>query len=298
VAGVERGAFDADSLLGPLAWRGFHVHLRAGERGGEVWSWVALAPDFPRRRRAYLVALDEETVPAARVVPHDADARALMGSLAPACRGLAGGLVDAYLDARVSAFAAHIDSTTRLCWRAEGEEPGHRSTGVAVGLAGDGDFFQATASVPRDSVVDPASAEYGVGFDRNGDGKVDLAVINRGVVSARGAKMQPIVIVLADDDFDGRVDGCVLETGDADGDGRADHRICVLDSNHDGVPDRALRFVDALAEPSNRALPVKDGTVEDRVVGSRITRLDFAQTWREGNELLARWNRVRAACAR
>jgi hypothetical protein len=29
-----------------------------------------------------------------------------------------------------------------------------------------------------------------------------------------------ITVVLADDNFDGKIDGCVLENGDADGDGR------------------------------------------------------------------------------
>jgi len=43
---------------------------------------------------------------------------------------------------------------------------------VARGLAGVGDFFQVTTSVPRDSTVDAASTQYGVGFDRNGDGKI------------------------------------------------------------------------------------------------------------------------------
>ncbi len=297
--GTERGSFEADNAPGlPLAWQGFHVHVRAGERGGEVWRWVALSPDFPRRRRAFLVALDEQTLAGAKVVPHDADARALFASLAPTGNGLAGGLVDAYLDARVAAFAAHIDSTTRLCWRPEDSSPGHRFVGVGSGLALEGDFFQSTASLPPDSVVDAASTEYGVGFDRNGDGKIDLAVLNGGVASVRGASMLPVVVVLADDDFDGKVDGCVLEIGDADADGRADHRICVLDTDHDGKPDRAVRFEDILAASSNRTLPVKDGVVEDTTVGSKVSRLDFIQSWRDGNELLARWNRARAACGR
>jgi len=297
--GAERGAFEADSVRSArLVWRGFHVHLHAGERDGEVWRWVALHPDFPRRRRAFLVALDEQTVAQARGVPHEAEVRALLGSVEPTGPGLGGPLLDAYLDARVSTFAAHIDSTLRLCWREDDDQPGHRFTGVAPGLAGDGDFFQSTGAIPADSLVDAASSEYGVGFDRNGDGKIDLAVLNRGVVSVRGATMQPVVVVVADDDLDGKVDGCILETGDADGDGRADHRICVLDTNHDGTPDRAVRFADILNDRSNRALRVVNGTVEDTLVGSKIARLEFAQSWREANDLLARWNRTRAACRR
>jgi hypothetical protein len=297
VSQLERGSFEPDSATtGRLAWRGLHLHVRVGDKSGEIWRWVALSPDFPRRRRAFLVALDEQTLAAARFVPHEADARALFGSLTPTGNGLAGGLLDAYLDARVSTFAARVDSTTRLCWRAQEDDPGRGFVGVARGLAGDGDFFQATTSVPKDSVVDAASNEYGVGFDRNGDGRIDLAVLNRGVVSVRGESMLPVVVVIADDDFDGRVDGCVLETGDADADGRADHRICVLDTNHDGRADLAVRFTDVLSDHANRALRIKDGVIEDTTAGSKISRLDFAQSWREGDALLARWNRVLAAC--
>jgi hypothetical protein len=297
VSQLERGAFEPDSAGGgPLAWRGFHVHVRAGERSGEIRRWAALAPGFPQRRRAYLVALDEQTLPGARAVPREADARALLASLAPTGKGLAGGLADAYLDARVSAFTVRVDTTTRLCWRADDAEPGHAFVGVARGLAGDGDFFQSAAAIPPDSVVDAGSSDYGVGFDRNGDGRIDLAVLNRGVVSARGASMQPIVVVLADDDFDGRVDGCVLETGDADGDGRADHRLGVFDLNHDGRPDRAVRFGDVFSDRSNKELHTNHGLVEDRLVGSAVNHLDFAQSWRDGDALLARWNRALASC--
>jgi hypothetical protein len=294
---ITRGDFEPDSMSAHgLAWSGFRVHVKTGDKEGDVRRWVALHPDFAHRRRAYVVSLDEQTLAKARPVPRGAAAAALARSLEPAGVGLAGGLVDAYLDARVSTFAARIDTTTRLCWQHQDEDVAHAFLGVARGLAGDGDFFQSTQSIPPDSVVDPASPDYGVGFDRNGDGKIDLLVLNRGIVAARGAVVIPVVVVLADDDFDGRIDGSILENADADGDGRADHRLCVLDTNHDGRPDRAVRFTDDLSDHANRSLSIKDGVVEDTLVGSKVGRLDFAESWRDGDRLLARWNRVRAAC--
>jgi len=294
---ITRGDFEPDSMSAHgLAWSGFRVHVKTGDKEGDVRRWVALHPDFPRRRRAYVVSLDEQTLPKARPVPHGAAAVALARSLTPEGIGLAGGLMDAYLDARVSTFAARIDTTTRLCWQRQDEDVAHAFLGVARGLAGDGDFFQSTGSIPPDSLVDPASPDYGVGFDRNGDGKIDLLVLNRGIAAARGALVIPVVVVLADDNFDGRIDGSILENGDLDHDGRADHRLCVLDTDHDGKADRAVRFTDDLSDHANRSLSIKDGVIEDTLVGSKIGRLDFAESWRDGDRLLARWNRVRAAC--
>jgi hypothetical protein len=57
-----------------------------------------------------------------------------------------------------------------------------------------------------------------------------------------------------------------------------------------------VRFTDDLSDHANRSLSIKDGVVEDTLVGSKVGRLDFAESWRDGDRLLARWNRVRAAC--
>src|SRR5260221_9781648 len=119
---IKRGDFEPDSMSAHgLAWSGFRVHVKTGDKEGDVRRWVALHPDFPRRRRAYLVSLDEQTLAKARAVPRGAAAGTLARSLEPEGVGLAGGLVDAYLDARVSTFAARIDTTTRLCWQHQDE---------------------------------------------------------------------------------------------------------------------------------------------------------------------------------
>lgn len=296
---VERGAFVADSLtVGALKWVGFRVDIKAGSRSASVSRWVALHPDFPARHRAFLVALDEETAPGIRPTPRAGDAQALLRSLVPVGAGLKGGLENAYLDARTAAFAAHLDTTTRLCWRNRGPDaaPSRAWLGVGRGIALEGDFYQVSDAVPKDSVLDAASSEYGAAFDRNGDGRIDLLVMNRGIASARGATVLPIAAVLADDDFDGRIDGLVIENGDADGDGRADHRLFLSDRDHDGKPDRALRFEDAIRAKKVRDVTIRDGIVSDRVVGSSVQLLDFSSTWRDAGALLAELDRARAAC--
>ena len=297
---AERGPFASDSMIvGGLKWIGFRVDIRGGGRTGAVTRWVALHPDFPQRRRAFMVALDEETPQGARPAPHDADAIAVVRSLAPRGKGLAGGIADAWLDARAAAFAAHLDTATKLCWRPRVEESlRHPWLGIGKGIALEGDFWQLSDLTPTDSVVDAASADYGAAFDRNGDGKADLVLMNRGIVPARGGVVLPYAAVLADDDFDGRYDGLVVENGDADGDGRADHRLVVFDDNRDGAPDRAIRFEDAITEKAAKKLPVQDGVISDRLVGSTAERVDFRSNWRDNGSMLAEINRVRTDCGR
>jgi len=149
---------------------------------------------------------------------------------------------------------------------------------------------------PVDSVVDAASPDYGAVFDRNADGKVDLILLNRGIIPVKGGMVLPFAAVMADDNFDGHVDGIVVENGDADGDGRAEHRILVEDTNHDGRPDQALRYVDTITEKAAKKLPVKDGVVSDRVVGSTATLIDFVPTWKSAEALMAEIDKSRATC--
>jgi hypothetical protein len=299
VDGVERGEFVADSLVsGNLHWYGFRVDIKTGERAGSVSRWVALHPDFPRRRRAYFLEIDEDTAPGARTVSRVPDALAVLRSLAPRGNGLAGGLAEAYIDARAATFAARIDSTTKLCWFSRGSDasPARAYFGIGRGLALEGDFHEITDRIPADSVVDAGSPDYGTVFDRNGDGKIDLIVLNRGLCAARGSVVLPIIVVLADDNFDGKVDGSVLENGDADGDGRLDHRLIVLDTDHDGRPDRAIRFTDAIGDKANQSASVKDGVVSDRIVGNTVRLLDFGDPWREANARMPQVDQARAAC--
>jgi len=298
---AERGPFSSDSMVvGGLKWVGFHVDIHGGNRTGAVTRWVAIHPDFPRRRRAFMVALDEETPQGARSADRSAEAIDVLRSLVPVGKGLAGGIADAWLDARAAAFAAHLDTTTKLCWRARGtdESTRHPWLGLGKGIALEGDFWQMSDLSPTDSVVDAASADYGAAFDRNGDGKADLILMNRGIVSARGGVVLPYAAVLADDDFDGRFDGLVVENGDTDGDGRADHRLLVLDTNHDGEPDQAIRFEDATFEKAAKKLKVEGGVISDRLVGSTANLVDFRSNWRDNGSMLAEINRVRTDCGR
>lgn len=297
---IERSAFLGDSMVvGAMKWVGFRIDIRAGERRASVSRWVALHPDFPRRNRAFLVAMDEETLPGALAVGHLADAHGVLRSLVPRGAGLAGGLSTSWLDARTAAFAAHFDTATTLCWRHRGADtsPSRAWLGFGKGMALEGDFYQTSDLEPKERLVDAASVDYGAAFDRNGDGRVDLLVMNRGITPARGSTVLPLAAIVADDDFDGRVDGSVLENGDADGDGRADHRLQVSDTNRDGKPDRALRFVDAMMAKQSKSVAVKDGIVSARVVGNGAKLLDFTSPWREAEALMAEIDRVRAACA-
>jgi hypothetical protein len=298
---AERGSFVGDStVVGGLKWVGFRVDVRSGNRTGTVTRWAALHPDYPRRQRAFLVALDEETPPGARPVPRGTDAMAVLRSLAPRGSGLGGGLATAWLDARAAAFAAHLDTTTKLCWRSRGADASAQRAwlGYGRGLALEGDFWQVSDLTPTDSVVDAASTEYGAAFDRNGDGKIDLVLLNRGIATARGSIVLPIAAVLADDDFDGQVDGCLVENGDADGDGQLDHRLLVVDTDRDGRPDRALRFVDAVDEKGAKSVSLRDGLVADRVVGCTANLIDFAPTWRDASARMAELSRSRSDCGR
>jgi hypothetical protein len=301
VDGVERGEFAADSLVsGNLRWYGFRVDIKTGDRVGTISRWVALHPDFPRRRRAFSLALDEETLPGARQVSRLPDAMASLRTLVPRGAGLGGGLAEAYLDARAATFAARIDSTTKLCWSSRGADasPARAWVGIGKGLALEGDFHEFTDRIPRDSLVDAGAVDYGTVFDRNGDGKIDLVVLNRGLCAARGSIVLPITAVLADDDFDGRIDGSVFENGDTDGDGRLDHRLIVLDTDHDGRPDRAVSFTDAIADKANKSVPVKLGVVSDRIVGNTVRLLDFSDPWREANARMPQVDQARSACPR
>ena len=292
--------FEPDSMSAHgLAWSGFRVHVRTGDKEGDVRRWVALHPDFPHRRRAYVVALDEQTLPKARPVPRGAAAAALARSLEPTGVGLAGGLVDAYLDARVvDVRGAHRHHDAPVLAAPGRRRCAHAFLGVGARPRRRRRLLPVRGDrCPPDSLVDPASPDYGVGFDRNGDGKIDL---HRAEPRHRGGTRRPRA---ADR---GRARGRRFRrpdrrldrsrTATPTGTAAPTTGCCVLDTNHDGRPDRAVRFTDDLSDHANRSLSIKDGVVEDTLVGSKVGRLDFAESWRDGDRLLARWNRVRAAC--
>lgn len=298
--GYERSAFQPDSMVaGGLFWRGFRVRIETALQRGETYRWVALHPGFPGRRRAFLLAFDEYTAKDAKVPNQLAEVRRMAGTLLPKGKGLAGNLEEGWLDARLATYAARIDSSDRLCWTVRPDAPAVASRlGLGRGFAIEGDFYQMSERVPNDSLVDRESRNYGTAFDRNGDGRYDLVFTDRGVQAADDGGLLPLAVAVADDNFDGTVDGSVIETGDANGDNRVDHRLVVRDTNGDGKPDRAIRFRDAIAGADTAPLKIEQGYVVDRLLDSKAERVDFESAWRDASALLAELSAARAACRR
>ena len=297
---VEQSGFEADSMLaggpGQLDWRGFRVNVVTPRRGGSSWRWVALHPRFPAVRRAFTLAYDEsyprEGTPPNRL----AAARALAATVAPAGNGLAGPLSEAWLDARADAFAARIDSAQRLCWTSRPDAaPGREHVGYGRKLAGAGDFYLLTGTVPRDSLVDPAPAEYGVVFDRNGDGKLDLLVVNRGLHPFYGTEFEAIVAVYGDDDFDGKVDALVVEDADKDADQKVESRLLVKDADENGRIESAVSFT-ASAGKGVKVAVDDQGRAKIRRLGIASVTSDFAETLRSATIRLSELDRARTAC--
>ena len=299
-SGVERTSFEPDSMIGAasagLRWRGFRVSVNTSDKHNRAWRWVALHPQFPSVRRAFTLSYDESAPAGAQMPGRLAAARALAASVLPVGRGLAGPLDEAWLDARAAAFAARIDSAQRLCWshRADGAfERDH--VGYGRGLAIEGDFFVLSSSVPADSLVDPAPAEYGTAFDRNGDGRLDLILVNRGLQTFGEGVLQATVAVFADDDFDGRIDALVFEDLDGDADRRVDGRLLARDANGDGRVDDARSFRGATGADAPR-LKVEAGRVRARRAGLPSETSDFVETFRMATQRLGELDRARAAC--
>jgi len=295
---VQRGEFEPDSMLiaGGLQWRGFRFTLGTSSFQGVSWRWYALHPDYPRRPTAFVLLYEETTPGRDRPLGRVADARTVARSLVAVGRGLDGDLSDAWLDARALAYAARIDSAQKLCWLERPDAgPGLSWAGYAAGAAGRGDFFQLTGTMPPDSLADPAPAEYGVVFDRNGDSRMDLVVMNRGVHPFFGRTQEPTVAIVADDDFDGRADGVLLEDVDANGDDRVDARLLV------SAKEPGRSFTDAIHVDGKGAwkeLPTNRGSVEVRRFGYASDRTDFEQVLRGAGPRLDELTAARARCAR
>ncbi|MGH7726433.1 MAG: hypothetical protein ACREOU_13480 [Candidatus Eiseniibacteriota bacterium] len=296
--GMERGAFQPDSLrAGGLTWWGFRVHVKTDQQAGDSYRYFALHPEFPARRRAFLLSYDEYVPKNGSRPGRITDARKVAASLVPQGKGLAGNLEEAWLDGRVATIAARIDSAQRLCWSMRADAaPSSRFLGVGVDLALEGDFYELSDVIPRDSLVDAAALDYGSAFDRNDDGRYDLTFSSRGMQTTETGSLVVIVVAIADDDFDGKVDGCVVETGDADGNNRVDHRLLVRDTNRDGVPDRAIRFTDAISGPDAAPVKIDKGLVVDRLTESKADRMEFQHEWREATLLLAGLSAAGADC--
>jgi hypothetical protein len=301
--GVQRSGFEPDSIAaaggGGLAWQGFRVTVQAGDRSGTSWRWIALHPRFPATRRAFVLSYDELSEPGAPSAGRLADVRRLAGTVAATGRGLGGPLAEAWLDARAAAFAARIDSAQRLCWRDRVDaEPGVRHLGFGPGLALEGDFYLLGPTIPADSVVDAAPSEYGAAFDRNRDGRLDLILVNRGLLPVGDRALQAMVAVYADEDFDGRIDALLLEDVDRDGDRRVDARLLVHDANGDGRADTAHTFLAAAASADAARLPIDSGRVRVRRVEAPSDPSDFMDLFRTASTRLAELERARAACSK
>ena len=297
LAGTHQGPFELDSMAAPggFVWRGFHVNVATERQGANVWRWVALHPRFPAVRRAYTLNYDESFTRGAATPGQLTTARAVAASLMSNGRGLAGPLDEAWLDARASAFAARIDSAQKLCWsnRSDGV-PGQQHIGYGRGLAIEGDFYLISGAVPRDSLVDAAPSEYGTAFDRNGDDRLDLLVVNRGIQPFPGKALEPTVAIYADDDFDGRIDGIVAEDVDKDSDKRVDARLLVKDPDENGRTDEARAFVSASTDGEKLALEEGGVKVRRAELPSQVS--DFSETYRQATLRLAELQRARGSC--
>jgi hypothetical protein len=297
---VEQSGFEADSMIqvGPagLSWHGFRVGISTPRRSGVSWRWVALHPRFPAVRRAFTLAYDESYPREGTSPGRLAAARALAATVTPAGRGLDGTLGDAWLDARAAAFAARIDSAQRLCWSSIPDgAPGRDHVGYAKGIALGGDFYMLSGLVPSDSLVDAAPAEYGVAFDRNGDGRLDLLLVNRGLQAFPARDFEPTVSVYGDDDFDGRIDAIVVEDVDKDGDKRVDARMLARDGDEDGRTDEAFTF-DAAASKGGKVEIDPSGRPKVGRVGLTPEVSDLAGMFRAATVRLADLERARTAC--
>ncbi len=302
--GVERSSFEADSMLAPgpggVRWHGFRVTVNAERLTATSWRWVALHPRFPTVRRAFTLAYDESS-PRGGATPSRLNAaRALAASVAPAGRGLAGPLDEAWLNARAAAFAARIDSAQRLCWtRRTDAASGREFVGYGRSLGLEGDFYVLSGSVPRDSLVDPAPAEYGAAFDRNADGRLDLLVVNRGLQPFAGRALEPTVAIFADDDFDGRVDGLLMEDADRDADRHVAARLVVRHVKVAGRVAEARAFgatAGAAGADKGDRLALKAGRVRARRIGIESDFSDYHEIFRTATQRLAELDRARAAC--
>jgi len=299
-AGVTRGSFEPDSMVGNsagLRWHGFRVSVNANGRAATSWRWIALHPAFPARRRAFVLSYDESSTPGATRSDGLATARRLASSVTPSAgRGLAGPLGEAWLEARAAAFAARIDSAQRLCWSGRPQAALDQAhLGYGPGLALEGDFYSLGGVMPPDSLVDAGPAEYGAVFDRNGDGRLDLLLVNRGLLPTGDRVLQPMVAVYADENFDGRIDALLVEDGDRDGDRQVDARLIVHDANGDGRADAALAF-GAFAGSGGEKLPLDPGGVQVRRAEVVSDHSDFVELFRTASERLTELDRVRAAC--
>ena len=301
-SGVERSSFESVSIpgasagAGGLRWQGFRVSVNLRGKSSTSWRWAALHPRFPAVRRAFTLFYDETAPSGIQAPARVADARALAASVVPAGRGLAGPLEEAWLDSRAAAFAARIDSAQRLCWTHRPDGGSDREhVGYGRGLALEGDFYVLSSSVPADSLVDPAPAEYGAAFDRNGDGRLDLLVVNRGLQPFAGRVREPTVAIYADDDFNGRIDALVLEDLDRDDDHHVDARLFARDTDGDGRIDEARAF-GAAAGRDSRKLPLEGGRVRVNRMDVASEMSDFVDILRAATQRLAELDRARAAC--
>ena len=291
---LSRAESDSFSTAG-TAWVGYHWRIQGPNTVGDVYRYVRVHPEFPARRRLFLIAYEEVTQSKDRATSRLDDVRRLAGTIAPRGKGLAGDIESAWLDARIATFGARIDSTDRLVWTARpGREDYPGRIGFGFGLAGEGDFYEFTdVPVGADSLVDPGSADYGAAFDRNGDGAYDLLIANRGIEPVKDGGMAPVVVAVADDNFDGAADGAVYEDLDLDGDGRADGRLLVRDLKFNGTPDGAWAFADAVDGKDAKRLAVTNGRVRVKRLGKADAELDLSGILRDWTKVLRELNDAR-----
>jgi hypothetical protein len=170
-----------------------------------------------------------------RIVPAGADSLGRAG----------GSLPFVYYDLRTQAVNTPIDTSTAACWV-------QLYDSLAVEIAPTV-YRPATFFSFRERAPAAGSREHGerVGkaFDRNRDGRIDLAFFRQGSVTHRSERQFLAFYAVADEDFDGDADAIVFEDGDQNRDGRVDHFLYGQDRSGDGQPDRLWQFDDDIAAP-------------------------------------------------
>jgi hypothetical protein len=137
---------------------------------------------------------------------------------------------------------------------------------------------------------------FGKAFDRDGDGRFDLAFFSQGWAKGLDQRDLRTFYVVADENGDGRVDAMVLEDGNNDRDLLVDSGIFVQDRAGKGEPDRAWVFDTDIAHPV-RPIP-HQGTVFLHGLVSRpgAETLDFGPDFRDWSRYLGWLNRAAAEC--
>jgi hypothetical protein len=297
-----------DSLVtdGRVLYR-LQYGLRAGDTDGLVWVvyWFpsrfaadgffvqATLQMWRRPDREDISVLDDFTETLASLVerPRERDKRIVPDG--PDRMGRAGlALPLVYYDARQRVLHSPHDTTQAPCAVPVADTVAVRLQ--ATQLPGTV-FFSFHRRVPPPGDRAPGE-QFGKAFDRDGDGRFDLAFFSQGWAKGLDSRDIRTFYVVADEDGDGRVDAMVFEDGNNDRDQLVDCGVLVQDRSGRGEPDRAWVFDQDIAHPV-RPIP-RQGAVFLHGLVSRPEEesLDLGREFRDWSRHLDWLNRAAARC--